>query len=238
MPAEAIDPVLVDWDQIDRVKASVCLIMHDVRVDSLAPYFVALGASGIEGLHDLRHLVQSLPAGLNAVVLAVLHRPSNRVSYLRDILARCSELPVVIAKEGDTFRAGTCYIGEPAAHLSLAERSRIHLIEGAHNQFRNRTVDLLFTSVAAHAGSRAIGVVLRGALGDGSRGLADIHLAGGLTMVVGEQGQIPAGMPRNATNYDGPIDFVGTVDEIAEEISRIAGVCSSHVQEPADSLPA
>lgn len=80
---------------------------------------------------------------------------------------------------------------------------------------------------------------LGGALSDGSRGLADIHFAGGLNMVVGEQGEAPAGMPRNATNYDGPIDFVGTVNEIAQVIWRIVGsypVPASR-QNSADGLP-
>ncbi|WP_246674738.1 chemotaxis protein CheB [Mesorhizobium sp. B4-1-3] len=164
--------------------------------------FIAIGASGPEGLDDLKDLLGSLPAGLPAVVLAVLHRPSDRVSHLRDVLARRSALPVVIAPEDDTFLLGTCYIGEPAAHLSLAERSRIHLVEGGHHKFRNKTVDLLFASVAVHAKDNGIGVVLRGSLSDGSRGLAAIHSAGGVTMVVGRAGSAPKGMPENATQYD------------------------------------
>ncbi|WP_292573423.1 chemotaxis protein CheB [Mesorhizobium sp.] len=45
------------------------------------------------------------------------------------------------------------------------------------DQVARKTVDLLFTSVAMHARTRAIGVVLRGAWSDRSRGLAEIHLA-------------------------------------------------------------
>jgi hypothetical protein len=84
------------------------------------------------------------------------------MSHLQQVLARRSALPVVIPQEADEYRAGICYIGEPDAHLSLAERSRAYLIPGAHNRYRNRTVDLLFKSVAAHAGRSSIDVVLRG----------------------------------------------------------------------------
>jgi chemotaxis response regulator CheB len=126
----------------------------------------------------------------------------------------------VVPEEDEKFRLGVCYIGEPAAHLSLAERSRVHLIEGAHNKYRNRTVDLLFASVAAHAKARGIGVVLRGSLSDGSQGLAAIHFAGGVTMVLGSSGEAAAGMPRNATEYDGPIDFIGSIEAIADQIVR------------------
>lgn len=193
-----------------------------------APYFIAVGASGSDGLRDLRDLLGVLPGDLPAVVMVVLHRPSNRISHLRQILARRSALPVIIPQEADQFLPGACYIGAPAAHLSLAERSQVHLIEGSHNRFRNRTVDLLFESVAAHAGPRGLGVVLRGSLSDGSRGLAAIHFAGGVTMVLGCAREAEPGMPRNATEYDGPIDFIGSIQEIAEEIvRRVCRVASS-----------
>ncbi len=185
-----------------------------------SPFFVAVGASGADGLRDLRDLLEALPAELPAVLMVVLHRSSNSISHLQEVLARRSALPVIIPQEADEYRAGACYIGEPAAHLSLAERSRVHLIAGAHNRYRNRTVDLLFESVAAHAGRCGIGVVLRGSLSDGAKGLASIHFAGGTTMVLGSRYGAVCGMPRNATEYDGPIDFTGSVQKIAEEIVR------------------
>jgi two-component system chemotaxis response regulator CheB len=194
------------------------------HLNELGPLFVAIGASGSAGLRDLQGLLEALPADLPAVVLAVLHRPSDHVSYLREVLARRSALPVTIPDEDQEFRTGVCYIGEPAAHLSLAARSRVHLIEGSQNKYRNRTIDLLFTSVAAHARTRAIGIVLRGWLSDGSCGLAGIHSAGGITMVVATQGMAADGMPFNAAEYDGPIDFTGSIDEIAAEIGRCVAI--------------
>jgi len=183
-------------------------------------FFIAVGASGADGLCDLRDLLEALPADLPAVLMVVLHRPSNRISHMQQILARRSALPVVIPQEADEYRPGVCYVGEPAAHLSLAGRSRVHLIQGAGNRYRNRTVDLLFESVAAHARGRGIGVVLRGSLSDGAKGLASMHLAGGVTMVLGSRYGAAPGMPKNATEYDGPIDFTGSVPEIANEIVR------------------
>jgi hypothetical protein len=52
------------------------------------------------------------------------------------------------------------------------------LIDDPAQRRRGRTVDLLFTSVAAHAGVRMIGVVLSGSLDDGSRAQAHLELAG------------------------------------------------------------
>ncbi|OSI78669.1 chemotaxis protein CheB [Bradyrhizobium canariense] len=185
-----------------------------------SPWFVAIGASGAEGMSDLLSLLRSLPFPLPSVTLVVLHRPSDRSSNLKTMLARGCPHPVVVADEGQSFEAGTVYIGEPAAHLVLAERSFGELVQDPDHAYRNRTIDLLFRSVAAYAKPRVIGVVLSGSLDDGSRGLASIHAAGGLTMVITPDSWAPPGMPENAIGYDGPIDLIGSATQIAAAISK------------------
>jgi two-component system chemotaxis response regulator CheB len=182
------------------------------------PFFVAIGASGAEGLHDIFSLLSALPDPTPAIVMVVLHRPSSRVSHLRDVLARNCRIPIIVAEEAESLEPNTCYIGEPDGHLTLIDQHIAHLVEGAGDCLRNRTIDTLFNSLANHAGSQVIGVVMSGALDDGSRGLAAIHAAGGATMVL-EPGNKTRGMQQNAIDYNGPIDFVGTALEIAAAIS-------------------
>ena len=184
------------------------------------PFFIAIGASGNEGLNDIRDLLGALITPIEAIVMVVLHRPTDKISYLREILARASSIPVVIAAEAETFVPGTCYIGEPDEHLTLMDTNLAHLVPGPGHTLRNRTVDTLFNSLASHAGSRVIGVVLSGSLDDGSRGLAAIHATHGITMVL-DPGYKPRGMQRNAIDYDGPISFVGTALEIAAAVTQI-----------------
>jgi two-component system chemotaxis response regulator CheB len=186
-------------------------------------FMVAIGASGGEGLEDIKDLLAILPADLPAIVLVVLHRPSDQVSHLKVVLSHVSQMPVLVAEDGERFSAGCCYIGKPDDHLSLAARSNVQLVEGAKNKHRNRTVDILFHSVAAHARGRCIGVVLSGSLDDGSRGLAAIAHAGGATMVLTKQGAAGPGMPENAEAYNGPIDVLGPATTIAREIARRIG---------------
>ena len=50
-----------------------------------------------------------------------------------------------------------------------------------------------------------IGVVLSGSLDDGLRGLAAIHEAGGLSMVLTPAAPPRRGMPENAINYEDPL---------------------------------
>lgn len=187
----------------------------------ILPWFVAIGASGSEGLRDIKALLAHLNTPTPAVILVVLHRPWGQPSNLRAILARSCNLPVVIAVEGERFEAGTIYIGEPEAHLTLAARSFGELVGDQDRTHRNRNVDLLFDSVAAHAGARTIGVILSGSLDDGSRGLAAIHEAGGATMVLAPQGEEARGMPENAIDYDGPVNVIGGAAQIADAINTL-----------------
>jgi two-component system chemotaxis response regulator CheB len=186
-----------------------------------SPYFVAIGASGQQGLTEIKTLLSRFPADIGAIVLVVLHRPSDRISQLHQVLSKISAIPVFIAERGARFQIGSCYIGEPADHLALAEYNQVRLVPGAHDEYRNRTVDLLFASVALHAKERGIGIVLAGSLDDGSRGLEAIHHAGGTTMVITIDNKASEGMPENASTYDGPIDFLGSVEEIALQILTI-----------------
>lgn len=184
------------------------------------PCFVAIGASGGEGLSDIKDLLRALGPATGAVVMVVLHRPSDKLSALRDVLAHSCSMPVVVAEEAEGFEAGTCYIGEPDQHLILVARDMAGLVPGGGNRLRNRTIDTLFISLARHAGPRTVGIVLSGSLDDGSRGLAAIHAARGLTMVL-DPGLKPRGMQQNAIDYDGPISFIGTAEEIAATVEQV-----------------
>lgn len=94
--------------------------------------------------------------------------------------------------------------------------------------FGNRTVDLLFESVARIAGGKAIGIIVSGALSDGSKGLAAIHHPGGVTMVLAP-GDKPRGMQQNAIDFDGPVSFVGSSSQISNDYA-------SHVRSQHESL--
>jgi chemotaxis response regulator CheB len=188
------------------------------------PWFIGIGASGKAGIHDVQALLSALMPGMNAVILVVIHQAFDHRSYMRDLLTCSTSMPVIVAEEGEHFERGCCYIGEPAAHLTLAALSFGKLVDDPTAYHRNRTVDLLFRSVAAYGGKRVIGVVLSGALDDGSRGLAAIHEAGGKTMVVTPTGPGRPGMPENAIDYHGPIDCRGSPQQIADAIHRL--VCS------------
>ncbi|HIG16123.1 MAG TPA: chemotaxis protein CheB [Candidatus Handelsmanbacteria bacterium] len=189
-------------------------------LEELSPWVIAIGASGAEGLDDLRSLLAEWQE-INAIVMIVLHRPWEKDTHLRQILQRSTHMPVQIADQGQQLRPGCIYIGEPSRHLCLLSDSISILISDPKRAHRNRTVDLLFNSLVVLGGQRTIGIVLSGSLDDGSRGLAEIHDAGGYTMVLRREGQRRPGMPENARAYDGPVDVMGDVSAIAKAVKGL-----------------
>ncbi len=179
---------------------------------------VAIGASagGVEALSNLLH---ALPADLPAAVLVTLHRPVECESRLHHILGRVSRLPVVVARQGEQLRPGKCYLGSPYRHLTVGPGLVANLVSDGF--YRGHNIDLLFSSLARNGGRRAIGVILSGLLKDGTQGLVALKEAGGKALVQSLAEARFDDMPRSAIAFDGVIDKIAPIGELAHEICRL-----------------
>jgi two-component system chemotaxis response regulator CheB len=89
--------------------------------------------------------------------------------------------------------------------------------------FVRPSADLLFESVAAAYGERAIAVVLTGAGKDGSMGVTAIKKRGGTVIVQDEATSEFFGMPSAAIRT-GTVDFVLSLEEIPSAlVTLVAG---------------
>src|SRR5437762_171389 len=112
-----------------------------VRPTPTWPYrCVAIGASGGEGLHDIIALVSALPHPFSGVVLVVLHRPVERISRLREVIAKATGRTVRVAQQDEKLEADTVYIGEPDEHLELIAGRRAGLVQDVRSEHSNRTI--------------------------------------------------------------------------------------------------
>ena len=134
---------------------------------------VVIGASA-GGVDALRELLAGLPAGLPASLFVVVHIGAS--SRLADVLERTSVLPVVRAETGMFVRPGHVYVAQPGKHLLLHD-DHILLRRGPRENLSRPAIDPLFRSAAATFGGRVIGVVLSGALSDGTGGRPARHQA-------------------------------------------------------------
>jgi two-component system chemotaxis response regulator CheB len=176
---------------------------------------VAIGTSA-GGVQALCSLLSCFPPDLPAAVLVVLHRSPYSPSYLPEILSRHTRMKVRLAREGWPLEHGVCFVSPTSSHLTVGKSGHIHLVPDSF--YRAHSVDVLFNSLAQWAGPRTIGVILTGMLKDGILGLKAIKEAGGVALVQSPSEAEYPEMPTSAIHLDGPIDLVGSLEALAENI--------------------
>jgi two-component system chemotaxis response regulator CheB len=179
---------------------------------------VVIGASagGVEGLLSL---ARSLPIGLRAAVFMVLHIPPHSSSVLPQLLSRAKGLPAAHPRDGELIHLGRIYVAPPDRHL-LLDRTHVQLGCGPYDNCHRPAVDTLFRAAARWHGPRVIGVVLSGALDDGTSGLSAIKLAGGVTVVQDPAEAMYPSMPQSALDHVS-IDYVASLAGLGPLITRL-----------------
>ena len=157
---------------------------------------VVVGASA-GGLGALIEFVQVLPAQLPCAIFVVVHIPSDTPSMLPEILNHRCELQAIHPVDGERIALGKIYVAPPDHHL-LVEPDRVRVARGPRHNRHRPAIDPLFRSAARAYGSRVVGVVLSGALDDGSAGLEAIQRRGGVAVVQDPETAAFPGMPQNA----------------------------------------
>jgi two-component system chemotaxis response regulator CheB len=110
----------------------------------------------------------------------------------------------------------------PPDHHLLIEQGHVRLTRGPkENRFRP-AVDALFRSAAYAYGPRVIGVILTGALDDGTAGLWAVKDRGGLAIVQDPQEALHASMPQSALRHV-VVDACLPLAKIAPTLVQLAG---------------
>jgi len=150
-----------------------------------------------------------------AAVFVVLHIPAQTPSLLPDILNRAGPLNALHPLDNTKIKHGHIYIAPPDHHLQLT-KGHVHIARGPRENRHRPAVDPLFRSAAMAYGPRVIGVVLTGALDDGTAGLLAIKQRGGIAVVQDPQDAVYPGMPQSAmehvqVDYSVPLSGLGAL---------------------------
>jgi len=161
-----------------------------------SPEIVAIGAS-TGGPQTIREILSYLPGNFGLPIVVVQHTTAGTANTLVEWLASAAHMPVRVAEEGQAMDRPGVYVAPTGRHLVVKGR-RLGLEQGPPVSLHCPSATMLFRSVAAAYGPRAVGVLLTGMGDDGALGLAELKAAGGLTIAQDESSSIVFGMPAEA----------------------------------------
>ena len=189
----------------------------DVNERVAAFPIVGIGASA-GGLEALTLFLTALPADTGMGFVIVQHLTPGRRSTLAEVLARATPMPLCEVSDEAEVQPDHIYVIPPGRGMTIVG-GRLQLF-AQNREGRPSGIDQFFRALADDCGHKAIGVVLSGALSDGTLGLEEIKARGGVAFAQDETARHDS-MPRHAI-ASGCVDFVLPPGEIAAEIARIA----------------
>ncbi len=174
----------------------------------LPPMALVIGGSA-GSIQVLPALLRALPADYPLCVLLVLHRLEGAGGQLDKFLQSHCGLPLCEVEDKQPLLAGRVYLAPAGYHLLVEATGCASLSIDPRVQYSRPSIDVLFESAAEVYGRRLVGVLLSGANGDGSAGLACIKAAGGRVLVQDPATAQVATMPLRAiqaTRVDGVLE--------------------------------
>ena len=179
---------------------------------------IAIGAS-TGGTNAIAAIMSELPPGLPGIVI-VQHMPADFTDMFAKRLDSSCAASVYEARSGDKILPGTALVAPGGYHFKLSKSGKVYtgLIQsGEKVNGHCPSVDVMFSSVAEHAGNRAIGVLLTGMGGDGAKGLLEMKKAGAKTIGQDEGSSVVYGMPKVAHDI-GAVERQVPLGQIAARI--------------------
>ncbi|MCS6851501.1 MAG: PAS domain-containing protein [Gemmataceae bacterium] len=174
-------------------------------------YVVGIGASA-GGLEALERFFEAMPLETGLAFVVVQHLSPDFKSLMDELLARKTAIPIHRAADGMIVEPNAIYLIPPKKDMIIAN-GRLLLTDKDPKQLVTLPIDRFFRSLAQDLGDRAIAVVLSGTGSDGSRGIRDVHEAGGLVIVQSPETAKFDGMP-NSARQTGAVDLVLPPEEM------------------------
>jgi two-component system chemotaxis response regulator CheB len=160
------------------------------------PNIIVIGASA-GGYEPLKTIVAGLPKDLDASIFVVWHMSPDVRGILPQVFNKFDRMHAAHAVDCEAIVPGRIYVAPPDHHL-LLEEGQVRVTRGPkENRFRP-AVDPLFRSAAYFYRNNVVGVILSGALDDGTSGLWTVKRRGGIAVVQSPLDADVPSMPDNA----------------------------------------
>lgn len=181
---------------------------------------IAIGAS-TGGTEALRFILKNIRPDLPGILITQ-HMPAGFTKSFADHLNQECEVTVKEASDGERIMRGHAYIAPGGKHMELYRSGAKYFIKVRDGELVNRhkpSVDVLFNSVAHHAGQNALGIIMTGMGRDGAAGLLAMKEEGAQTIAQDEATSVVFGMPKEAIKL-GAADYTLGLQEIPGKMQR------------------
>jgi len=184
---------------------------------SKAPFtVVAIGASA-GGLEAMTKLLKNLSPTTGMAYIYVQHLSPDHESILTSLLSKSTNMKVHDVENMDKILPNNVYVIPYNKEIKVTD-GHIELLPRL--QGNNLSIDILFSSLATTHKEYVIGIVLSGSASDGTIGLKDIKMAGGITFAQDNSAKYSS-MPQSAI-AEGIVDFVMSPEQIANKLNWIS----------------
>lgn len=203
-------------NSIDKNNLIVHNSLQDIKeTDEI--YIVGVGASA-GGLEALELMFQMMPDDTGMAFVIVQHLSPDFKSLMDELLARHTKMRINRVVDGMVVEPNSLYLIPPKQDMVISDR-KLLLTEKDTSQSLSLPIDHFLRTLAQDVGKRSIAVILSGTGSDGSRGIRDVHEAGGLVVVQTPQTAKFDGMPKSAIDT-GIADVAVSPDKISAVLER------------------
>ncbi|MBX9679047.1 MAG: PAS domain-containing protein [Gemmataceae bacterium] len=186
--------------------------------DKSPSYIVGVGASA-GGLEALEKFFAEMPLNSGMAFVVVQHLSPNFKSLTNELLARRTSIPIHAAEDGTRVEPDSIYLLPPKKDMIVSGGKL--LLSDKDPALLSLPIDHFFRSLAQEAGPRAIAIILSGTGSDGSRGVREIHDAGGKVFAQAPESAKFDGMPKSAIQ-SGAVHFALPPEAMADALLRLA----------------
>ncbi|MEM7699269.1 MAG: CheR family methyltransferase, partial [Verrucomicrobiota bacterium] len=192
---------------------------HDEsQSEPLPTLYVGVGASA-GGLEPLEQFFGGIPGDSGAAFIVVQHLSPDYESKMDTLLARCTDIVVRQAEDDQLLLPNSVNI-LPPRHEIAVQGNRLILTEKSRGG-APMSIDHFFESIAKEHLEKSVAVVLSGSGSDGSKGLVEVHQAGGLVISQDPDSARFEAMPTHAIDT-GEVDLILEPSEMGTAITDYA----------------
>ncbi|WP_318246599.1 CheR family methyltransferase (plasmid) [Rhizobium sp. T1470] len=182
---------------------------------------VGVGASA-GGVPALDAFFRQMPADPGVAIIVITHLRPDRESYLHEILARYTPMPVTVAANNTRVESNHVYVMPCNVTLTI-DKGILRTRELDPMNRERKPIDIFLVSLALDQGDYSVAVILSGGDGDGTLGAKAVKEAGGLTLAQTSDGSELKNpeMPQSAI-AGGFIDIAVPAPEMAARLTAYA----------------